>query len=264
MMYQSTAFKLHNLFNSLEENLKTILKYYMQPNYVKSTTIGSINPGDNRHFLNIDKIYLGARVEALLTFILGDEIYQQDIKTFKLKCLAFYVEFCKQILKRVNFKDPVLQNLSLLNPQNCKSDETHSSIIPLALRFPNVIREADYEEIDREWRLLKSVDALKPNEELMGFWNTVFSMKNDVDEAMFPLLTKFVKAMFCLPHSSAATERVFSAINNNKNKLRNRLLTPTMNGLLLTKEKLKNSSAANFKISSELITLSQKASTKPK
>lgn len=140
----------------------------------------------------------------------------------------------------------------------CKSDKT-PSIIPLAVRFPNVINEDSYEQLDREWHLIKSTSELCKEDDFMTFWNKVFRIKNEIDQPMFPAMTLFVKAMLCLPHSSAATERIFSAVNINKNKIRNRILTPLMNGLLLTKERLKHKTSANFVISKELIELAKSA-----
>ena len=54
-------------------------------------------------------------------------------------------------------------------------------------------------------------------------------------EHVFPFLAEFmirVIRLLCLPHSSAATERVFSAANRIKTKTRNRPSTRTIAGLL--------------------------------
>lgn len=56
---------------------------------------------------------------------------------------------------------------------------------------------------------------------------------------MFPLLAQFAQNLLTLPHSSANVERLFSAINLMKTKIRNRLHTDTLTGLLYTKSGLK-------------------------
>ncbi|KAJ8885109.1 hypothetical protein PR048_011305 [Dryococelus australis] len=94
-----------------------------------------------------------------------------------------------------------------------------------------------------------SVMSLQWHQDILDSWNAVSKMKNAICGEMFHCLKKFAKAMLCLPHSSAATERTFSATTANKNKLRNRLLTPMMNRLLLTKAKLKHSNAIDFHMS---------------
>lgn len=59
---------------------------------------------------------------------------------------------------------------------------------------------------------------------------------------MFPLLAQFVQNLLTLPHSSANVERLFSSINLMKTKIRNRLTTDTLTGLLFTKSGLKTNS----------------------
>ncbi|KAH7965715.1 hypothetical protein HPB49_010032 [Dermacentor silvarum] len=59
--------------------------------------------------------------------------------------------------------------------------------------------------------------------------------------------------MLCLPHSSAAAERELSAVNNLKTKLRNKLSTETMCGLLHTKRLMASSACHSFNIDRLLI-----------
>lgn len=64
----------------------------------------------------------------------------------------------------------------------------------------------------------------------------MFSLKKGDDTHLFPNLNEFVKYLICLPHSSAAVERTFSAINLNKTKTRNRLNNETLQRILRTKD----------------------------
>ncbi|KAI5702152.1 hypothetical protein M8J76_017078 [Diaphorina citri] len=250
--YQGTKFNLHNFLNDIGTKLKVVMKYFMDPIYVNNTPFEHLNPNIPAHYLKLEDIYCGARVESLLITL--NKTDRKAVERFKIDCLNFYVEFCNQILKRVDFKDPILKNMVLLCPEKAKSDHC-PSIINLAHFFPNVISEKDLETLDAEWRYLKCDEEIINTElELLNFWNQVFRR-----EAKYPMLTKLVKSMFALPHSSAATERVFSAINNNKTKLRNQLETPMINGLLLTKEHIKKSSAAKFQITYSLRSLAKRA-----
>lgn len=69
----------------------------------------------------------------------------------------------------------------------------------------------------------------------MEFWNTVKNLKDGNNLEAFPLTTMFVSYVLTLPHSSACVERLFSSINLNKTKIRNRLSTDTMSGILHSK-----------------------------
>lgn len=64
-------------------------------------------------------------------------------------------------------------------------------------------------------------------------------MKRADSRILFPVLSKFMKKVLVLPHSSANVERVFSQENLNKNKYRNRLSRDSMEGILYTKDYLK-------------------------
>lgn len=72
---------------------------------------------------------------------------------------------------------------------------------------------------------------------------------------MFKELTKVVRGILSIPHSTANVERIFSFQNIVKTKERNRLHVPTVSSLIQTKDLLKasNSCCFNFKISKDLL-----------
>ena len=56
---------------------------------------------------------------------------------------------------------------------------------------------------------------------------------------LFPKFKIFIKTILTLPHLSANVERIFSPVNINKTKQRNRLDNITIGGTLYTKDYLK-------------------------
>lgn len=71
-------------------------------------------------------------------------------------------------------------------------------------------------------------------------------------------LPKFALSALLIPHSNADCERIFSKINNIKTKYRNRLITSTVNGVLLADQAVKKSGSTccnNFKPSSNMYDL---------
>lgn len=251
------------LLMGIADELKRVLRYYMQSEYVDETPISSLKPGDNRYFLRLDQVYFAIDLTALKQDI--DPLFYGEISDFQMRCLNFYVVFCEQLLKKIDFTDPILQNLIMLSPQRCKSD-FFPSIIPLAKYFPNLGDENMYELLDREWRLVKASSTLSSELELIAFWNKVFDQKYELAKAKpkHPELTKFVKAMLCLPHTSGNVERIFEKVNahNLKNKIKQKRETPMINSLLLTKEMLKRTSAKDFVISDELMSLAKVANNR--
>lgn len=89
----------------------------------------------------------------------------------------------------------------------------------------------------------------------MEFWKIVKTEKDGNNEERYPLMNRLVSYILTLPHSSACVERLFSTININKTKLRNRLSTDTLTGILHSKNILNNQqkSCYNFNISSDMI-----------
>lgn len=66
----------------------------------------------------------------------------------------------------------------------------------------------------------------------------VYNLKSNIGEMEFPLLMKLVNYLIVLPYSSAYVERIFSCINLNKTKIRNRLGTETLTGIPHSKNNL--------------------------
>lgn len=78
-------------------------------------------------------------------------------------------------------------------------------------------------------------------------------MKSGDDKLLYSNVCNFIFNLLCLPHSSATVERIFSQVNLNKTKIRNRLQTKTLTGILHTKNLTKHSDCFNFKINTELV-----------
>jgi hypothetical protein len=102
-------------------------------------------------------------------------------------------------------------------------------------------------------------------ENVSEFWIKVSQIKCADESAMFPTLSNFILDIMCLPHSIATVERIFSVIHLNKTKIRNKLSTETLSGILHTKTLLKNDNCFNFNIDPNLLKkLNSKIYTHPK
>ena len=111
--------------------------------------------------------------------------------------------------------------------------------------------------IDDEWMSLLGSEFLTSysdeNERAVRFWKKVRDAKSGNEDPFFPLLSNFMLNLLCLPHSSATVERVFSAVNRLKTKLRNRLATETLNGVLHTKRFLSKSNCYDVSMNKSLL-----------
>ncbi|KAH8027920.1 hypothetical protein HPB51_011150 [Rhipicephalus microplus] len=226
---------------------KLYLEFLEYRDYLEATPLSDVQYKDPAKFLPLEEIYLVAKPTAALsggTHGLNDD----QIHNFRLRCLEFFIEAARQIYLRFPLKSHQLKNLRVLDPKVVMG-KTIPSIAPLAVSFRLIVRENEVNELDREWRLLRNID-LSEHAGLTAsqFWHAVSQMRRGDGSQEFPLLSAFMKNILCLPHSSAAVERVFSQVNLLKTKQRNRLSTDALCGLLHAKRTLTDSSCYTFQI----------------
>nr|CAH7758248.1 unnamed protein product [Callosobruchus chinensis] len=95
----------------------------------------------------------------------------------------------------------------------------------------------DINTIDREFGELKFSNFDFYLDEIK-FWKEVCNSKKGDNRLVFPKLSRFVNILFALPYSSARVERLFFEINTTKTKMRNRLCSKTVSGILHTKSSI--------------------------
>lgn len=249
MEFQSEKPKIHTLYLKMESAYKTFLECYMDENYLRNNDVSVIQYRNPTHYAPIDKIYLGGKCMAELTI---GNIPKKDKDIFINHCLNFFVECSTQIYKRFPFNSDhvkCLQNMSFIDPKNLKN---HISITPVVSYFKEKLINVDLNNLDLEWRLLRNT-KLETSLDIEDFWFSVKQIQNGNGSETFPLINNLVFHILTLPHSTAAVERIFSIVNINKTKLRNRLSTDTLIGILYSKNYLNGQSCYNFDIPSSMI-----------
>lgn len=147
------------------------------------------------------------------------------------------MECAHQIYKRFPFNSTEVSCLKMLQFLDPKQIKNISSIGPAAKYFEERLN-LNLNDIDREWRHLRNLD-MDFDVEVCEFWKNISNVKDGDSNTTFPLLNKLVSFVLILPHSSATVERLFSVINLNKTKIKNKLSTDTVTGILHCKNILK-------------------------
>lgn len=256
---QSSSPKVHTLHKNVSSIFNMLLECYMCSKYIDQTPLSKIECNNPRHFLELEKIYLGAKVAVRL------EDYNlrnrgANVHDFPLRCLDFFIEACTQIQSRFAFDSEILLNLNAMDPQIVLS-KTISSIAKLSSMFPNIVQTDDMQALDFEWRRLRhqEFDSSSFNniDDVRLFWINVSKEKKGDGSPMYPILSKFMLSLCCLPHSSASVERIFSAVNLLKTKQRNSLCTETLNGILHSKRLIssENSNCYQFNVTKKMLLL---------
>jgi hypothetical protein len=90
----------------------------------------------------------------------------------------------------------------------------------------------DLESVNIEWQMLSELNLPLNKTDINTFWKQVNKTTNALGKPMFLNSMILTKVILCLPHSSAAAERVFSQLSLMKSPIRNRLAITTCSNIL--------------------------------
>ena len=109
---------------------------------------------------------------------------------------------------------------------------------------PRIVRDLEMiQTIDDEWRAIPNycdILMLNVNDQTDDFWGKLSTMKDGDNTFLFKNVADYVLKVLSIPPSNTTCERVFSKVNLIKTKIRNKLITVTVNGILLTSECVKS------------------------
>lgn len=151
-----------------------------------------------------------------------------------------------------------MKKLTHLQPNNIFSNKKLPSLVTIFDEVPRITKrynDLELQTIDNEWRklqLFKIDDVLKQIKNTDEFWYYLYSLQSEGD-FLFKNVSTFVLQILSLPHSSVDCERIFSKVNLTKTKVRNKLQTPALNGLLLSNQFMKKTSCIKFEPTKSMI-----------
>ncbi|KAH0561120.1 hypothetical protein KQX54_013305 [Cotesia glomerata] len=171
---------------------------------------------------------------------------EKDIIKNNLRSKAINV-MSKFYYKKDKLNHKMLSKLNVLKPSLAMLEKTRistPSLLSLMQALPRIVTTDQYLLIDDKWRKVSSFELptdISTSDDIDVFWYKL-STCDGGDQKYFSLknLSKCVLDIIALPHSNADCERIFSAINLSKTKSRNKLVIPTVNGLLLASQLVEN------------------------
>ncbi|XP_072156624.1 uncharacterized protein [Bemisia tabaci] len=249
--FQSERPKVHKIYSSVTTLYELILSFYMKPEHLAKNDVETYKYKDPQYFKPLKDIFVGGEANAALSNQ-NKNLPSDLLQGFRTKCLNFYVKLCSEIQRVFPFNSnemKVSKSFSFLKPQNIQGINSISSAA--SFTFTNHLN-IDFTKIDLEFLKLKRLEVF--NEEkfhempLLAFWQKVALLKKGDNSEAFPLINKLVRYILTLPHSSAAVERIFSAVNLNVTKLRNQLDTDTTDAIIQAKAYIKINQAACYNV----------------
>ncbi|CAG5083000.1 Protein of unknown function [Cotesia congregata] len=108
-------------------------------------------------------------------------------------------------------------------------------------KLPRLLNSCEPQIIDNEWRRFHNFelpDDIKLDDPADIFWHKIFIYGDTEEVWSFKNLAKFFLNIISLPYGSADCERIFSKIGLIKCQVRKKLVTNTLNGLLLSSQRV--------------------------
>ena len=174
-------------------------------------------------------------------------------ESFLSRCRDWYKEAVRQVQSRNDIDDPILA--AIQNIHQLAIIEGTATLDAAASLFANLptLGEASLQTVDRQWRSLLVDDAVRnggwEKKSIEIVWKSISEIDTYKDLGLFML------EVTALPQSTAAVERTFSKVSNNKTKLRNALSVRTVEAIVRTSDYF----STNFDVDDKLVGLYSKA-----
>ncbi|KAK3928053.1 CTP synthase [Frankliniella fusca] len=260
-LFQTEDIMIHKLKEVSLTYLKQLCQNYMRPNVLPSVvTIDVTHP----HFqVPLEKVYLGPGLEEALkdiplpndpgkSEIQLVQMRENEIKTFRLRCLDFYVTAAKEMKTYLPLSNKIVDEAKYIEPEVALSVEARTDLPDLRNSLSNfkVPHDLDIDAAVVEWREMPYtleneaawLRVLKPAE----FWFEVGKMRDFCDKPVFPELSKLAKVTLALPHSNASAERTFSVVTDTKTNKRNKMKNKTLDSICVVRSAMKRKKETCF------------------
>ncbi|KAK3917879.1 Zinc finger protein 862 [Frankliniella fusca] len=255
-IFQSKQVLIHKLAEKSEALMKNICQNFIKPALLPR--IGQIDYTRPANQLPLREVYLGPGCREALDRLVpaaprDASVRPEDMAAqlerekdaFREKCLEFYARAAQEMKERLPLNELIFKEMAIIDPevllsQAARTGSDELSDLPLlTARFEEKL-QLDKNALATEWRNFPNEVNGRLREKLLAMsvedaWVEIGSLKNGLDEPMFPQLCKLASLVKILPHSNADSERVFSVVTDVRTKKRNRLGTDSLNAVCVSR-----------------------------
>jgi len=206
-LFQSSKILVHKLFESSQRIIHQLVQNFMTLNALMH--INDLDVNNEEHILNLENIYLGSECEHFVK-----SLPLPDKQEIKLTGLNFYKEATQELLKRLPYKDTLVEYLTFLEPEIALYDKGRFKFKDLTCIAMIVEHNIDITKLAYEWRILPSMFNEQQKKDLAcleidEMWSKIVECKN-YKEKIFPNLELLVEVALSFPYSNAKAEQIFS------------------------------------------------------
>lgn len=225
--------------DKMEEFYKDLLCMYMDETFVRNTNIDLINPLSEAHNLPLNRLRIGN---------VGEEVWRENTLVLSQKidffqcCKKYLKTACDNLRKRIwETENDAATFRSMFHPSNAISSDYHAkhpNLNEIVEKFAPFLERVDSAVIAQQWQELPEFpipDDIRMEENLVSFWIGIRSLGT-----VFLNLAELALLSMLLPNSNASAERLWSKLNLEKTKLRNKLDFKTVRAILLAAQYIKD------------------------
>ncbi|KAA0722775.1 hypothetical protein E1301_Tti022107 [Triplophysa tibetana] len=197
--FQSEGVQIHKLEEEMSRLMKRFLGYLIPARAIVAVPLREVEYGDG-HQLADEDLFIGADTK---TFMRSGELPVSAEKKIFQTVRNFYEAVLKKMFSSFPFDHPLLRDLKVLDPA-ARLNITPGTVERLRALFPQLrLKEDKMREEFIDYQVTDSKE-LPQEDRIDRFWGMIGK------DMRFSELPKFMKALLCIPHSNASSERVFS------------------------------------------------------
>ncbi|XP_061838153.1 zinc finger protein 862-like isoform X1 [Nerophis lumbriciformis] len=226
VMFQAEGVMVHRLHREMTSLVRRIMGRFLPASLIADVPLKDIKFKDASLQLPDSELFLGAAAQSLLEDNM-DELYSSVPMMIKA-VRDFFVAVTTNMMTAFPLDNIILQNLTVLDPES-RHQFSPNSVIELGKSLPQLRLDLDSlrEEVV-EYQVLGRED-LPREARIDRFWAMLGR------DGRFQTLVHLMKALLCVPHSNASSERVFSMVRKIVTENRTRMDHSTLNSLLSCK-----------------------------
>ncbi|XP_061784362.1 uncharacterized protein [Nerophis lumbriciformis] len=226
VMFQAEGVMVHRLHREMTSLVRRLMGRFLPASLIADVPLKDIKFKDTSLQLPDSELFPGAAAQSLLEDNM-DKL-SSSVPMMIKAVRDFFVAVTTKMMTAFPLDNIILQNLTVLDPES-RHRFSPNSVIELGKSLPQLRLDLDRlrEEVV-EYQVLGRED-LPQEARIDRFWAMLGR------DGKFQTLVHLMKALLCVPHSNASSERVFSMVRKIVTENRTKMDNSTLNSLLSCK-----------------------------
>ncbi|GBN12322.1 hypothetical protein AVEN_250723-1 [Araneus ventricosus] len=223
---------IHTLHDDLMNLYYELLVRFIKPATVtKSKSLLNINFQKAKNQKSDDSLVVGSSARVLLQ---DSNWTLEEKEEFFLSVRKFFVTACKYIIRKFPLQDEFFKHASVANIFKRQTADLQS--VKYFTSLFNCCVDSDQLELELAFFQADSLSSeILEAERVDVALHKISQIKNSNGYAKYVALPKVMMSILSVPHSNAASERIFSMVRKNQTESRSSMNTKTLESLLITK-----------------------------